>query len=82
MRGERVKVDESRTLTRKRGVRAIVWSGKSGLHGEEKQIVRRKGRARRASLEQVKGSMWGGGGRKSSPGRSAESWFHFKFGQI
>ena len=31
------------------------------------------GQARRASLEEVKGSV---SGRKSSPGRSAESWFH------
>ena len=50
MRGERVKMDESRTLTKKRGVRAIVWSGKGRLHGEGRQIVRRKGRARKKSL--------------------------------
>ena len=34
MRGERVKVGESRTLARERGIRAGAWRGKSGLHGE------------------------------------------------
>ena len=77
MRGERVKVGESRTLARKRGIRARAWSGKGGLHLERKQIPRRKKRASNKSLprtsrrkhEQVSGC-------KSSPGRSAESWFH------
>ena len=41
-------------------IRAVAWSGKGGFHGEGKQIPRRKGgKARRASLEQVKGSMSG-----------------------
>ena len=72
--GKRVKVGESRTLAGKRGNRARVWSGKGGLHRERGQIPRRKWRASKKSLprtsrrkhEQVSG-------RKSSPGRSAES---------
>ena len=75
--GERVKVGESRTLARGRGIRAKAWREKGGLHRERRQIPRRKGRASKESLprrgrrkhERVSG-------RKSSPGRSAESWFH------
>ena len=60
MRGERVKVGESRTLLRKRGserehgvgmVDSTVKEG--GFQG------RQGGQARRASLEQVEGSMSG-----------------------
>ena len=77
MRGERVKVGESRTLVRKKGIRARAWSGKGGLDRERRTIPRRKVRASKNSLprtsrrkhEQVSG-------RKSSPGRSAESWPH------
>ena len=58
--GERVKMGESCTLARKRGIRARAWSGKGGLHREGRQIPRRTGmQARRASLEQVEGSMSG-----------------------
>ena len=32
--GERVKVGNSRTLARKRGIRVRAWSGKGGLHSE------------------------------------------------
>ena len=75
-------VGESRTLARVRGIRAGVWSGKGGLHREGRQISRRTERASKKSLpgtsrrkhERVSG-------RKSSPGRSAESWFHSKSGQ-
>ena len=81
-RGERVKVGESRTLARERGIRARAWSGKGGLHREKRQIPSRKVRASKKSLprrgrrkhERVNG-------RKSTPGRSAESWFQFKTGQ-
>ena len=77
MRGKRVKVGESRTLARVRGLRARAWRGKGGLDREGRQILRRTGRASNKSLpgtsrrkhERVSG-------RKSSPGRSAESWFH------
>ena len=48
--GERVKVGESRTLARKRGITAGAWSGKGGLHREGRQITRRKGRASKKSL--------------------------------
>ena len=39
MRGERVKVGESRTLARERGIRARAWSGKGGLHRERRSNV-------------------------------------------
>ena len=82
MRKERVKVGESRTLARERGIRAEAWRGMGGLHGERRQIPRRKGRASKKSLprrgrrvhERVSG-------RKNYPGRFAESWFHSKSGQ-
>ena len=52
--GERVKVDESHTLARKRGIRARAWSGNGRIHHERGQIPRRTGRqATRVSREQV-----------------------------
>ena len=81
--GKRVKVGESRTLTREREIRARAWRGKGGLHSEGRQIPRGRGRASKKSLprrrrrrkhERVSG-------RKSSPGRSAECWLHSKSGQ-
>ena len=80
--GERVKVDESRTLARERGIRARAWRGKGGLHSKGRETPRRKGRASKKSLprrcrkkhERVSGC-------KSSPGQPAESWFHSKPGQ-
>ena len=57
--GERVKVGESRTLAKESRIRARAWSGKGGLHGERGQIPKRKESARRASLEQIEGSMSG-----------------------
>ena len=79
---ERVKVAESCSLTREREIRTRAWRDKGGLHHEERQISRRKKKASKKSLprtsrrkhEQVSG-------RKSSPRRSPESWFHSKFGQ-
>ena len=69
MRGERVKMSESRTLARVRGIRARAWSGKGGLHGEQGQIPRRKGRASKKSLPRTsrRKHEWVSG-RKSSPG--------------
>ena len=80
--GERVKVGESRTLARKRRIIARAWRRKGGLPSEQRQTPRRKGRASNKSLprrgqrkhERVSG-------RKNSPGRFAESWFHPKSGQ-
>ena len=80
---ERLKMGESRTLARERRIRARAWRSKGGLYGERRKIPRRKGRASKKSLlmrsrrkhERVSG-------RKSSSGRSAESWFHSKSGQI
>ena len=71
---ERVKVGESRTLTRVRRIRAGAWSGKGGLHGEPRQIPRRKQRASNKSLPRTSRRKHERvSGRKSSPGRSAES---------
>ena len=82
MREEGVKVDESHTLVRERGIRARAWSGKDGPHGEERQVPNKKGRASKKSLPKrsIRKLEWVNG-RKSSPGRSAESWFYFKSGQ-
>ena len=82
MRGERVKMGESRTTARARGIRARAWRGKGGIHGEGKQIPRRKRRASKKSLPRTSRRKHERvSGRKSSPGRSAESWFHSKSGQ-
>ena len=75
--GERVKMNESRTLARVRGMRARAWSGKGGLHRERRQIPRRTGRANNKSLSRTSRRKHERVSRhKSSPGRSAESWFH------
>ena len=34
MRGERVKMGESHTLAREKGIRARAWRGKGALYGE------------------------------------------------
>ena len=82
MREERVKMGESRTLVRKRRIRARAWSGKGGLDREGRQIPRRTGRASKKSLPRTSRRKHERvSGRKSSPGRSAESWFHSKSGQ-
>ena len=77
-----VKVGESRTLARVRGITAGAWRGKGGFHREGRQITRRKGRASNKSLPRTsKRKHERVSGRKSSPGRYAESWFHSKSGQ-
>ena len=77
MKGERVKVGDSRTLARGRRIRARAWSGKGGIHRERKQIPWRKGRASKYSLPRTSRTKHERvSGCKSSPGRSAESWFH------
>ena len=43
-------MSESRILASKRGIEAGAWSGKGGLHGERRQIPRRKGRASKKNL--------------------------------
>ena len=73
---------ESRTLARVREIRARAWSGKGGLHGERRHIPRRKGRASKKSLSRKSRRKHERmSGRKSSPVRSAESWFHSTSGQ-
>ena len=75
--GERVNVGESRTLARVRGIRARAWRGKGGLHRERRKISRRTGRASKKSLPRTSRRKHERvSGRKSFPGRSAESWFH------
>ena len=82
MRGERVKMGESCTLAKVKGIRARAWSGKGGLHDERGQIPRRKGTASNKSLPRTSRRKHERvSGHKSSPGRSAESWFHSKSGQ-
>ena len=54
MRGERVKVGESRTLARVRGIKAGAWSGKGGPHRERRQIPRRKERASKKSFPRTR----------------------------
>ena len=82
MRDKRVKVGESPTFARERGISAGACKGKDGLHSEGKQIPKRKGRASNKSLPRRGRKSYGRvSGRKSSPGQSAESWFHSKSGQ-
>ena len=71
MRGERVKVGESRTLARER-ISARAWSGKGGIYGEG-QIPRRKETAGKKSFPRTRRKHERVSGRKRSPGRSAES---------
>ena len=52
------------------------WSEKGGFHGEGRQIPRIKGRASKESLSRSKRKHQRVSGRKSSPRRSAETWFH------
>ena len=74
---------ESRTLARERG-------GSEREHGEERvdstvnegRLQGGEGRARNKSLPRTsKRKHERVSGRKSSPGQSAESWFHSKSGQ-
>ena len=54
---------------RVRGIRVRAWRGKGGLHGERRQIPRRKGRASKKSLPRTSRIKHGRvSGRKSSPG--------------
>ena len=76
MRGERVKVGESRTLARKSGIRARALSGKGGMHRERKQNPRRTERASKSLPRTSRRKHERVSGHKSSPGRSAESWPH------
>ena len=65
-----------------RRIRAGAWTGNGGIHSERRKIPRRKGRASKKSLPRTsRRNHERVSVRKSSPGRSAESWFHFKSGQ-
>ena len=67
---------------RERRIIARAWRGKGGLHRERRQILRRNGWASKKSLpRRSRKKHERVSGRKSSPGRSAESWFHSKSGQ-
>ena len=67
-------MSESRTLAKKREIRAGAWRGKGGLHSEGTQVRRRKGRASKKSLPLKRRRNHGRvSGRKSSLGRSAQS---------
>ena len=59
------------------GIRTRAWRGKGGFHRERREIPKRKGRASKKSLpKRSRRKHERVSGRKSSPGRSAESWFH------
>ena len=84
--GRRVKVGKSRALAtereRERVIRARAWRGKGGLHSEERQVPRKRGRtSKRSLLRRSRRKHEWVSGCKSSPGCSAESWFHSKSGQ-
>ena len=65
-----------------RWARAGAWRGKGGLHSEGGQILKRKGRTRKKNLPRTSRRKHERvSGRKSSPGRSAMSWFQSKSGQ-
>ena len=75
-------MSQSRTFSREKEIRAGAWRGKDGLHGEGRQIPGRRGRATKESLSRTSRRKHEPvSERKSSPGRSAESWFHSKSGQ-
>ena len=58
--GEKVKVSESHTLVRDRGIRAGAWKGKNGIHVKKGRSRRGEaGQARRAFLEEEEESMSG-----------------------
>ena len=77
MREEEFKVGKSRTLARERGIIAGAWRRKGRPHSERMQIPSRKGRASNKSLpRRSRRKHKQVSGHKSSPGRSAESWFH------
>ena len=61
-------------LGEREGIRARAWSGKGGLHREQGQVPRRTGRTNKKSLLRTSRKKHERvSGRKSSPGRSAES---------
>ena len=67
---------------REGSVRARAWRRMGELHVNGRQIPRRKGRASKKSLPRTsRRKRERVSRRKSSPGRSAESWFHSKSGQ-
>ena len=80
--GERVKVSESRTLAKERGIIAGARRGKDGLHSEGRQVPRRRKKASKKILSRgSRRKQHRIGRRKSSVGASAGPWFHSKSGQ-
>ena len=59
MRKERVKVGESRTLARERGIKAGAWRGNVDSTVNKGRMQGGKGRKARASLGEIEGSMSG-----------------------
>ena len=59
MKGEKVKVSKSCTLAREMGIRGGAWRGKDGLHSEGRIQGGKEGKARRASLVEIVGTMSG-----------------------
>ena len=76
-KGEESQGERELHLGERGGIRARAWRGMGGLHGEREQIPRRTGRASNKSLPRTSRRKHERvSGRKSSPGRSAESLFH------
>ena len=82
MREERVKVGESRTLARERGSEREHGVERVDSTVNEGRFQEGKGRASKKSLSRTSRRKHERvSGRKISPGRSAEFWFHSKSGQ-
>ena len=82
VRGEKIMVGECRIFSREEGIGARAWRGKGGLYSEGRHVPRRKDGANKKSLPKTSRRKHERvSGRNTSPGRSAESWFHFKSGQ-
>ena len=76
VRCERVKMSESRTLTREREIRARAWREEGGLHSEKRQVSRRERKGCKENLNRSKRKHKRVSWRKSTPGGSRESLFH------
>ena len=75
-------MSENCTLARVRGIRAKALGGKGWIHSEGRQIPRRRVKERKENFSRrSRRKHERVSGRKGSPGRSAESWFHSKSGQ-
>ena len=69
-------------LDEREGIRARAWRGKDRLYRKKGRFLGGKGgQARRVLPRRDRRKHERVSGRKSSPGRSAKSWFHSMSGQ-